>query len=82
MRLGNAHLTKKQIIMKITEITINRTSSYGHYRVTGVVEGTEVSCITTDSEAFDYLNDEDYPEKQAAAQAHCEMILELTYEKL
>lgn len=66
----------------VTEITIKRTSSYGHYRVTGVVEGTEVSCITTDSEAFDYLNDEDYPDKQAAAQAHCEMILELTYENL
>jgi len=54
--------------MKISEITIKRTSSYGHYRVTGVVEGTEVSCITTNSEAFDYLNDEDYPEKQSAAQ--------------
>jgi len=68
--------------MKISEITIKRTSSYGHYRVTGVVEGTEVSCITTNSEAFDYLNDEDYPEKQSAAQEHCEMILELTYENL
>lgn len=68
--------------MKVTEIKIERTKSYGHYRVTGVVEGTEVSCITTDSEAFDYLNDDDYPEKQAAAQAHCEMILELTYENL
>ena len=68
--------------MKITEITIKRTQSYGRYRVTGVVEGTEVTCITTDSEAFDYLNDYDYPEKQAAAQAHCEMILEFTYENL
>lgn len=68
--------------MKVTEITIKRTSSYGHYRVTGVVEGTEVSCITTDSEAFDYLNDEDYSEKQAAAQAHCESLLTITYENL
>lgn len=70
------------MIMKIENVKISRTSSYGHYRVTGVVEGTEVSCITTDSEAFDYLNDEDYPEKQADAQAHCEMILELTYQNL
>jgi hypothetical protein len=68
--------------MKISEITIKRTSSYGHYRVTGVVEGTEVSCITTNSEAFDYLNDYDDADKQAAAQAHCEMILELTFENL
>ena len=68
--------------MKATEIRIERTKSYGHYRVTGTINGTEVSCITTDSEAFDYLNDEDYPEKQAAAQAHCELLLTLTYENL
>lgn len=68
--------------MKVTEITIKRTKSYGHYRVTGTINGTEVSCITTDSEAFDYLNDEDYPEKQAAAQAHCVLLLTLTYENL
>ena len=68
--------------MKTTEIRIERTKSYGHYRVTGTINSTEVSCITTDSEAFDYLNDEDYPEKQAAAQAHCELLLTLTYENL
>ena len=68
--------------MKIENVKISRTSSYGHYRVTGEVEGTEVSCITTDSEAFDYLNDYDDAEKQAAAQDHCEMILELTYQNL
>jgi hypothetical protein len=70
------------MIMKATEIRIERTSSYGHYRVTGVVEGREVSCITTNSEAFDYLNDDEDAEKQAEAQAHCQMILELTYENL
>ena len=70
------------MIMKTTEIRIERTSSYVRYRVTGVVEGTEVSCITTNSEAFDYLNDYDDADKQAAAQAHCEMILELTFENL
>lgn len=68
--------------MKAKEIKIERTKSYGHYRVTGTIDGVEVSCITTDSEAFDYFNDEDYPEKQAEALAHCEMILELTYENL
>jgi hypothetical protein len=68
--------------MKTENIRIERTRSYGHYRVTGTIEGTEVSCITTNSEAFDYLNDEDYPEKQETAQAHCEMILKLAYENL
>jgi hypothetical protein len=68
--------------MKIENVKISRTSSYGHYRVIGEVEGTEVSCITTNSEAFDYLNDYDDSDKQAAAQIHCEMILELTYQNL
>lgn len=68
--------------MKVTEIEIKRTSSYGHYRIIGVVNGTEVSCITTDSEAFDYLNDGEYPEKQEEAQAHCEGKLIETFENL
>jgi hypothetical protein len=68
--------------MKTENIRIERTKSYGYYRVTGTINGTEVSCITTNSEAFDYLNDEDYPEKQEAAQAHCEMVLEWAYENL
>ena len=68
--------------MKVTEIAIKRTRSYGHYRIIGLVEGTEVTCITTDSEAFDYLNDEDYPEKQEEAWAHCERKLIETFENL
>lgn len=68
--------------MKTTEITIKGTKYYGHYRITGVVNGTQVSCITTDSEAFDYLNDEDNQEKHEQALAHCVMQLELAYENL
>ena len=68
--------------MKVTEISIKRTSSYGHYRINGLVNGTEVSCITTDSEAFDYLNDEEYPEKQEEAEAHCERKLIETFNNL
>lgn len=68
--------------MKTTEIQIKRTSQYGHYRITGVVNGIEVSCITTDSEAFDYLNDEDNEYKSAMALAHCECKLIETYENL
>lgn len=68
--------------MKTTEIKIERTKSYGHYLVTGIVNGIELSAITTDSEAFDYLNDEDNQEKHEQALAHCEMKLELAYENL
>ena len=68
--------------MNTTEIRIERTRSYGHYHITGMVNGIEVSAITTDSEAFDYLNDEDNQEKHEQALAHCKMKLELTYENL
>lgn len=68
--------------MTTENIKIERTKSYGHYRVTGTVEGVEVSCITTNSEAFDYLDDYENEHKQAEAQAHCEMVLVLTYENL
>lgn len=68
--------------MKATEITINRTSSYGRYTINGVVNGVEVTAITTDSEAFDYLNEEDYTEKQQQAIEHCTYKLINAYENL
>jgi hypothetical protein len=68
--------------MKITEIQIKRTSQYGHYRVTGIINGVEVSAITTDSEAFDYFNDDENQYKNAMAIAHCECLLIQTFENL
>jgi hypothetical protein len=68
--------------MKVTEIEMKRTMSYGHYRIIGLVEGKEVTCITTDSEAFDYLNDNDYPEKHKEAIAHCKRKLIETFKNL
>lgn len=68
--------------MKKTEIKIERTRSYGHYKVTGIVNGIEVSAITTDSQAFDYLNDENNEEKREKALLHCITKLELAYENL
>lgn len=65
--------------MKIENITISRTNGRGRYEVNGTVEGIEVKAFTNDSEAFDYLNDEEYPEKQAQAIAHCEWKLEEAY---
>lgn len=68
--------------MKTENIQIRRTSSYGHYRITGEVNGIELSCITTDSETFDYLNDEDNEYKSAMAMAHCECKLIEKYDQL
>lgn len=68
--------------MTTTDITIKRASGYGQYLISGVVNGVEVTARTTDSEAFDYLNDDDYPEKQQQAIEHCMYKLELSYEML
>lgn len=68
--------------MRTENIQIKRTSSYGRYIVTGTIEGIELTASTTDSEAFDYLHDNDYPEKQQSAIAHCEWLLTEKYEQL
>jgi hypothetical protein len=68
--------------MKTTDITITRLSGYGQYLIIGVVNGVEVTARTTDSEAFDYLNDDDYPEKQQQAIEHCTYKLEQAFENL
>lgn len=76
------HKTIKKNAMKIENIEIKRTSSYGRYMVTGIVNGIEVRAITTDSETFDYLNDEDNEYKNAMAIAHCECKLIEAYENI
>lgn len=68
--------------MKIENIRIERGNGYGQYIITGEVNGVRVTAHTTDSEAFDYLNDEDYPEKQEEAIRHCEMKLKAAYENM
>jgi hypothetical protein len=68
--------------MTTTDITIKRSNGYGQYLISGVVNGVEVTARTTDSEAFDYLNDDDYPEKQQQAIEHCMYKLEQAFENL
>jgi hypothetical protein len=40
-------------------IVADKTSSYGHYKVTIQYRGKEYTCITTNSEAYDRYNDEE-----------------------
>lgn len=53
------------------EFTINRTSIYGHYRIESNYKGVNINVITTDSEAYDYINDESNREKHRDALRHC-----------
>jgi hypothetical protein len=64
----------------ITDVTISRKSGYGQYQVTGYVNGTLVKAHTTNSEAFDWFNDDDNMEKHIEAVNYCYSLLDTTYE--
>jgi hypothetical protein len=68
--------------MKIENIKIRKGNGYGQYVVTGEVNGVEVKAHTTDSEAYDYLYNDENLEKSEEALLHCEIKLELAYQNL
>lgn len=43
----------------LQRVSCDRTTSYGHYRVKIEYRGKQYSCITTNSEAYDYYNDDE-----------------------
>lgn len=66
----------------IEEITIEKTASYGHYIIKGVYKGVNLSVLTTDSECFDWLNDESNKEKHIEAKKHAYMKLMERYNQI
>jgi hypothetical protein len=78
-------ITKQNNIMttqnNITDIRVRRTSSYGRYIISGIVNGEEIETYSNDSETFDRYNDDSDLEKQAEAIQHCEMRLQMAYER-
>lgn len=65
--------------MNIEHIFMSKASGYGHFEIKGRINGEWVKVITTNSEAFDYINDDDNPEKQAEALQYCKRRLEMAY---
>lgn len=63
----------------IENISIEKTTRYGHFKLSGLVNGEAISVITTNSESFDWLNDDENKEKNAEAIAYCERRLEMAY---
>ena len=54
--ITNKKMTTAQLSQRIIA---DRTSSYGHYKITIQYRGKQYSCTTTDSMAYDRYNDED-----------------------
>ena len=64
----------------ISNVSIRRSNGYGNYIISGTVNGQFIEVPTTDSEAFDWLNDDSNEEKHQQAIAHCNMKLEMAYQ--
>lgn len=53
------------------DLQIRHGSRYGHYIVSAFYRGEYIECTTTDSEAYDWLNDDSNKEKHRDAKRHC-----------
>lgn len=52
-------------------LQIQRSSGYGHYVITANYRGKFIEAQTTDSQAFDWLNDDSDKAKHQEAKRHC-----------
>lgn len=66
----------------IENATISRNNGYGQYFVSGLVNGVEVSAHTTNSEAFDWFDDDSDMDRHQAAIDYVNSLLVRTYENL
>lgn len=61
---------------------ISKGNGYGQYFISGTYKGKAITAHTTDSEAYDYLNDADNKVKQLEARKHCYMKIIQAYNNL
>lgn len=53
------------------KLEISRGNGYGQYIVSATYRGKQIQAHTTDSEAFDWLNDDSNIEMHHQAKKHC-----------
>ena len=63
-------LLKKAKFRKV-EITMTRAHGYGQYYIYANYRGKQIKVHSTDSEAFDYLDDDSNKEKHLEAKRYC-----------
>ena len=61
----------KRSSFRKVNFTLSRTHMYGHYELEATYRGRVVKTITTDSEAWDYLDDDEHPAKMNDARRSC-----------
>ena len=62
--------------------TMERGSGYGQYWIRGIYRGKALRVHTTNSEAWDYLDDDSDKERHMDAKRHCYYKLVQAYENL
>ena len=72
----------KTIEFKVENLSISRGNGYGQYYVTATVNGDKIKAHTTNSEAFDWFNDDENLEKHEEAQEYCHDLAVRTWENL
>lgn len=63
------------------EMSMLRTNMYGHYILRAKYRGKNLSIITTNSEAFDWLDDPSDKQKHLEAKRYCLGKIREAYEK-
>ena len=62
--------------------TISLTQSYGRYMIEADYKGKHIRVATTDSSAWDWINDDSNKEKHNDAKRHCYNMIVREYEKI
>ena len=62
------------------KFTMVRGNGYGQYYIVSRYNGVDFKIHTTDSEAWDWIEDDSYPEKHMEALRHCYMAIREAYE--
>lgn len=63
------------------ELSVSRASGYGQYVVSARYCGKQINAHTTDSEIFDWLNDNSNKEKHQQAKRAAYLLIRNTYER-
>lgn len=68
--------------IKVEDLTMGRGNGYGQYYVTAIVNGERIKAHTTNSEAWDWFDDDSDEEKHIEAQEYCHDLAVRTWENL
>ena len=62
--------------------TMERTHMYGHYYIFATYKGKKIKVLTTDSETWDFLDDESDKERHQDARRACYYAIARAYNEL